>query len=63
MSLKLSNGSNQDKKDNDNDKGNINTNTNIDEKINKTPITNGLIIALKTSLKKKVSLYTEFKFL
>jgi len=65
--LKPSNNSNKNKNDNDNDndKDNVkgDTNNNMVEKINKTPVTNRLTSVLKNSLKKKVSLDTELKFL
>ena len=46
-----------------NDNNDKNEKTNIDEKIEKTPITNKLTTILKNSLRKKVSLDTELKFL
>jgi len=68
--LKPSNDSNKDNgnnndndNDNDNDKDKEITNTNMVEKVNKTPVTNRLTTVLKNSLKKKVSLDTELKFL
>ena len=63
--LKPSNVNNKDKNDNGNENNNEkgDMNTNVVEKINKTPVTNRLTTVLKNSLKKKVSLDTELKFL